>query len=339
MIKILMLGGTGVIGQSILSVIGDNPNYSISVTSRSERKSDFSNVRYICGNANDLAFINQFEDGSYDVLIDFMNYRNENLERNVRKVLSIANQYIFLSSARVYDNSQSIIDESCTLLLNTTEDMDFKTSGTYAVKKAYQEEFVKKNGGDKVTIIRPYKTYYSDRLQLGEYEIKHWLLRLLYNKPIVINRNMLTRFTSLTSGVDVANGIVSLINKKEAFGETFQIVTDESMTWNDVLTLYTEELRKYGVSPTIYLSDSTNAIDVLFEDGYHMPYDILFNRRFSSKKIARINNIAYQGMENGLRNAISQFLERFEKKQFSQTMYDDIVDEFIKNNDLPLWGC
>lgn len=176
-----MLGGTGVIGQSILSVIGDNPNYSISVTSRSERKSDFSNVRYICGNANDLAFINQFEDGSYDVLIDFMNYRNENLERNVRKVLSIANQYIFLSSARVYDNSQSIIDESCTLLLNTTEDMNFKTSGTYAVKKAYQEDFVKKNGGNKVTIIRPYKTYYSDRLQLGEYEIKHWLLRLLYN--------------------------------------------------------------------------------------------------------------------------------------------------------------
>lgn len=58
MVKVLMLGGTGAIGQSILSVIGNNPNYSISITSRTVRKSDFCNVRYICGNANDISFIN-----------------------------------------------------------------------------------------------------------------------------------------------------------------------------------------------------------------------------------------------------------------------------------------
>lgn len=78
-----MLGGTGAIGQSILSVIGGNQDYSISITSRTVRKPDFCNVRYICGNVNDLSFINQFEDNSFDVLIDFMNYRNENLIRNI----------------------------------------------------------------------------------------------------------------------------------------------------------------------------------------------------------------------------------------------------------------
>lgn len=43
MIKVLMLGGTGAIGQSILSVIGGNQDYSISITSRTVRKPDFCN--------------------------------------------------------------------------------------------------------------------------------------------------------------------------------------------------------------------------------------------------------------------------------------------------------
>lgn len=339
MIKVLMLGGTGAIGQSILSVIGGNQDYSISITSRTVRKPDFCNVRYICGNANDLSFINQFEDNSFDVLIDFMNYRNENLIRNIRKLLSIASQYIFLSSARVYDNSQNSIDESCTLLLNTTGDAEFKTSGTYAVKKAYQEELVKKYGGDKVTIIRPYKTYSSDRLQLGEYEIKHWLLRMLKEKPIVINKNMLSKYTSLTDGIDVAKGIVGLINREEAFGETFQIVTDESMTWNDILILYVEELRKVGIEPKVYLSDSTDPIDKLFENGYQMPYDILFDRRFNSRKIAGITDITYQKMDIGLRKSISEYIKCFDQQSFSQTIYDDVVDKFVSDNNLHVWGC
>lgn len=339
MIKVLMLGGTGAIGQSILSVIGGNLDYSISITSRTDRKSEFCNVRYICGNANDFSFINQFEDNSFDVLIDFMNYRNENLIRNIRKLLSIASQYMFLSSARVYDNSQHNIDENCTLLLNTTDDAEFKSSGTYAVKKAYQEDLVKKLGGDKVTIIRPYKTYSSDRLQLGEYEIKHWLLRLLNEKPIVINEKMLPKYTSLTDGMDVAKGIVSLINRKEAFGETFQIVTDESMTWNDILILYVEELRKVGVEPKVYVSDDTDPIDKLFENGYQMPYDILFDRKFNSRKIAGIADIIYQKMDIGLRKSISEYIKCFEKQSFSQTIYDDVVDKFVSDNNLHVWGC
>ena len=175
MTKILMLGGTGVIGESILSVIGNDAAYDVTVTSRSKRKPLYANVHYLLGNANDLVFINTIEDNSFDVLIDFMNYRNEILKTNFSKLIKIAKQYVFLSSARVYDNSMPVIDESCSLLANTTEDQNFKDSGTYAVKKAHQENYVLKNGYSKVTIVRPYKTYSSDRLQLGEYEIRHWL--------------------------------------------------------------------------------------------------------------------------------------------------------------------
>ena len=62
MTKILMLGGTGVIGESILSVIGNDAAYDVTVTSRSKRKPLYANVHYLLGNANDLVFINTIED-------------------------------------------------------------------------------------------------------------------------------------------------------------------------------------------------------------------------------------------------------------------------------------
>lgn len=80
MYRILMLGGTGAIGTSIIDVLGNNNQYEITVTSRQNRISEYSNVLYLQGNANELEFLNTIPDDSYDVLVDFMNYRNENLE-------------------------------------------------------------------------------------------------------------------------------------------------------------------------------------------------------------------------------------------------------------------
>lgn len=337
MIRVLMLGGTGAIGQSILSLIGNNHNYDITITSRSMRVSDWENVQYICGNANDLSFINTFDDNSYDVLIDFMNYRDEILEENIGKLIRIARQYIFLSSARVYDDSQRIIDENCTLLLDTSIDKVFRNSGTYAVKKAYQERLVRRWGGNKVTIIRPYKTFSSERLQLGEYEIKHWLQRLVNGKPIILNKNILKKYTALTDGTDVAEGMVSLFANEMAMGETFNIVTDETMTWNQVLSIYMDELEKKEISYTIYLADNTEKIDALFEDGYQMPYDIKYDRRFLSSKMDTIHYIEYKSMEYGLRNAIKSYLVEHKYEPIVPSLYDEIVDKMIENNNFILW--
>ena len=336
MIKILMLGGTGAIGQSILKRRGNNSNYQIYITTRIERQSTINNVHYICGNANDISFINTFKDNSFDVLIDFMNYRNEILEQNFSKLIRIARQYVFLSSARVYDNSKEVIDENCSLLWHTTSNMKLKNSGTYSVKKAYQELFVKKNGGDKVTIIRPYKTYSSSRLQLGQYEIRHWLERIINGFPIVINENILDKYTALTDGIDVAEGMISLIGNKNAFGEIYQIVTSEVMTWREILQLYIDVLKRYSFSPVIYLSNETEEIDRLFESGFQMPYDILFDRKFSSSKILQIKPIKFKPMREGLEKALSDYMENYKELSYVKNEYDKVVDSFIKSNTLKI---
>ncbi len=333
-----MLGGTGAIGSSILEVLGNNEQYEITVTSRQNRISEYNNVTYLYGNANELDFLNTIPDDSYDVLVDFMNYRNENLERNIYKLIMIAKQYVFLSSSRVYDNSKMVITEDCSLLLDTTNDPAFRDSGTYAVKKAYQERFVKEIGKDKVTIVRPYKTYTAHRLQLGEYEIKHWLRRLVNNKPIVLNEDILEKDTTLTSGIDVAKGIISLFGNPQTYGETYQIATSEHMTWGGILSLYVKILKENGFNPVIYLSKNTEAIDELFECGYHMPYDIKLGRRFNSGKIDKIQHICYKPMKEGLEEALLKNLKEVDYSNFEVTEYDEIVDGLIANMDsIMIW--
>ena len=52
--KILLLGGTGAMGSSLVKVLENTPN-QVFVTSRSELKS-YNNIHYIKGNAHNLVF-------------------------------------------------------------------------------------------------------------------------------------------------------------------------------------------------------------------------------------------------------------------------------------------
>ena len=54
--KILVLGGTGAMGVDLVKNLGERAEKVI-VTSRSKRKSEFNNVKYVKGDAHDTAFL------------------------------------------------------------------------------------------------------------------------------------------------------------------------------------------------------------------------------------------------------------------------------------------
>ena len=49
--------------------------------------------------------------------------------------------------------------------------------------------------------------------------------RIINGKPIVLNHEILDKYTALTDGVDVAKGIVQLLGNEAALGRIFQIVS------------------------------------------------------------------------------------------------------------------
>lgn len=63
--KILVLGGTGAMGVDLIKILAGGTN-QLTATSRSERKSEFNNVKYVRGDAHDTAFL------KYQVIYDGM---------------------------------------------------------------------------------------------------------------------------------------------------------------------------------------------------------------------------------------------------------------------------
>ena len=94
--KILVMGGTGVIGQELIPQLALDVDNELVVTSRRQRVSQ-DRVNYIRGNAKEISFIKPLiEGGDFDVIIDFMLYSVGEFEARFELMMKSCRQYIFL---------------------------------------------------------------------------------------------------------------------------------------------------------------------------------------------------------------------------------------------------
>lgn len=243
--KILVLGGTGAMGVDLVRTLAERGN-DVTVTSRSSHQSDFKNVNYVCGNAHDIPFLKTLLSEKYDAVVDFMSYRTEAFEARRDLFLNSTAQLVFLSSSRVYADSKAPITENSPLLLDTTTDEAYLQTGEYALAKARQEKLLRESGKTNWTIVRPYITYSSQRLQLGVFEKELWLYRALRGQTVVFPKDIAGHTTTLTWGKDVACGIAALLGNSEALGKSFHITTSTSIRWDEVLGLYQRDYTAGG---------------------------------------------------------------------------------------------
>jgi nucleoside-diphosphate-sugar epimerase len=124
--KILVLGGTGAMGVHLVKLLESNGD-DVFVTSRSCRKSK-GRVRYLRGDAHKRDFIKSILKEEWDAIVDFMNYSTANFESNIDHLINASSHYIYLSSARVYADSQNPISEDSPRLLDVSQDTDYLTS-------------------------------------------------------------------------------------------------------------------------------------------------------------------------------------------------------------------
>ena len=66
--------------------------------------------------------------------------------------------------------------------MDLTKDEQYLATNEYALAKAREENVLTESGFNNFTIIRPYITYYNNRLQLGIFEKEIWLQRALDGK-------------------------------------------------------------------------------------------------------------------------------------------------------------
>ena len=306
--KILILGGTGAMGVDLVRILGERGE-NVTVTSRSERKSEFNNVKYVKGDAHDTAFLKSLFVEQYNAIVDFMIYNTEEFKSRRDWFLNATNQYVFLSSSRVYADSKSPITEDSPRLLDITTDSEYLKTDEYAITKARQENLLLESGKTNWTIIRPYITYSNQRLQLGVYEKELWLYRALHGKTIVFPKIIAEKYTTLTLGEDVARGISKLIGNEKAIGQIFHITTDKAVKWGDVISLYKEVFRDVtGGDIRIKYVDDTREI---LGNNYQEIYDRHYNRRFDNRKfLYLVGEFEFEKPAVGLERCLKEFLAK-----------------------------
>lgn len=306
--QILVLGGTGAMGQPLVETLSHNND--VYVTSRSERTST-KRIKYINGNAQNREFLEKILCSKYwDAVIDFMVRSEDTLKELVSLFLDNTKQYVFISSSRVYAKTDGIITETTPRLLEASTDKEYLQTKEYALSKAREEDVLLKSGRTNFTIIRPTISYNTYRLQLGVLEKENWLYRALKGRSIVFSEDINDKITTMTLGDDVSKGISSIIGQERALGEIFHITSPISLPWSDVLKVYLSVLNKHlGKEVRVVMTKKSLNLNFKWRI-YQVIYCRYFNRTFDNSKISEYCDVnQFTAPQLGLKKCLEDFLK------------------------------
>ncbi len=340
--KILVLGGTGAIGNDLVRILAQNGN-DVYVTSRSTRESKDANLIYIKGNAADDNFLKELlKDTYFEAIVDFMSYSTDAFRKRYSNFLKATDQYVYFSSSRVYAESTDPITENSARLLDVCQDEEYVQTDEYALAKARQEDLLRNSGKLNWTIIRPYITYSDIRLQLGFQEKEVWLYRALHGRSIVFNTDIADKTTTLTWGRDVAETLATVVGNKEALGQAYHITQTSTMKWKEVLEIYSDTIEEItGNRPNIILEDSSEKLSNVSGRWMQRKYDRLYNRVFDNSKISELYPDIDKAisMKEGLKLCLTDFLKGkrlFRDMEWKSEGYmDKVANEYTPLSEIP----
>ena len=304
--RILVLGGTGAMGVPVVDYCSQYAE--VYVTSRNKHE-DKGNVHYLAGNAHSEEFMrNEVLTRDYDVIIDFMTYHTEEFKSKVDLLMGSTGHYVFLSSSRVYAEKDGLITEDSPRILDVCKEESYLATDEYALSKARCENLLKEKSGGW-TVIRPYITYNSQRMQLGVYEKENWLRRFLAGHSVVVPKDIMSRRTTVTFGDDVALRIGKLALSKDSVGQVYHITNPNSMLWQEVLDMYEKCLFSLTGQhmKIIYEEDSLGLQKVWSK--WQIIYDRLYSRQFDNSKQESICGCDYTDTEEAIRRCLQECIK------------------------------
>lgn len=229
--KALFIGGTGIISSAV-SELAIKQGWELYLLNRGTKT--IQGAKIIKADINDEQNVSNLLKGiKFDVVADFIVYNKSQLERDFRLFNNNTKQFIFISSASVYQ--KPLLHYKITESTPT-----YNPYWEYSQNKIECENYLKEQHiktGFPITIVRPSHTYsnYSVPVaihgQNGSWSV---IERMLKNKKIIVHGDGTSLWT-LTHNTDFAKGFVGLMGNKLAIGESIHITSDEVLTWNQII--------------------------------------------------------------------------------------------------------
>ena len=247
--KVLFIGGTGLIS-SACSELALERGLELTLLNRSKSKKYPipTGAHLLVGDVHgDPDRLARLLDGQrFDVVVDWIAFTLDDIERDIRLFSGKTGQFIFISSASAYQKPPKhyIITEE-TPLENPFWDY---SRDKIACEERLMGEY--RQRGFPVIIVRPSHTYGPSQIPLCLDSWQHpWTVvdRMKRGKKIIIPGDG-TSLWVLTWNGDFAKGFIGLLGREQAIGQAYHITSDEALTWNQIAL---EAAHALGLEPEI----------------------------------------------------------------------------------------
>ena len=329
--KILIIGGTGTISSAITRQLAAE-GHDLWLLNRGNRSEEVpQNVKLITGDINEHPeeVVAKLGDETFDAVCEFIGFVPEQVARDIRIFSGRTKQYVYISSASAYNKParQYVITEGTTLANPYWEYSRNKIACEELLLKEYREN------GFPVTIIRPSHTYCERSVPVGVHGSNgSWqvLKRMMDGKPVIVHGDGSSLWT-MTWNEDFAKGFIGLLGNPQAIGEAYQIMSDESLTWNQIYQSIADaldvEFKPYYVASDYLAAIAPQAYDL--EGGLLGDKAVTVSFDCSKLKRAVPGFSATTRLEQGVRKAV-EYIKEHPELQVEDPEFDVWCDRVIE---------
>jgi nucleoside-diphosphate-sugar epimerase len=245
-VKILFIGGTGLISSACSEeVVMHGHELTLLNRKLSGKYSVPGSAQVLAGDVHgsETSLTNLLGSTHFDVVVDWIAFTPDDIERDIRLFSRKVGQFVFISSASAYQKPPShyLITEETPLGNPFWE----YSRNKIACEERLMQEY--RQNGFPVTVVRPSLTYGPSQIPLcvGSWQHPYTIIdRIKMGRKIIIPGDG-TSLWVLTWNGDFAKGLFGLLGNPEAIGQAYHITSDEVLTWNQI---YQEVGRAVGMS-------------------------------------------------------------------------------------------
>jgi len=330
--KILFIGGTGIISTAISKLVIQS-GHDLYLLNRGNRNSVLpAGAHELIADIDDESTVaGLIKNLEFDCVVDFIAFVPKQLERDYRLFSGKTSQFIFISSASVYQKplSDYRITEATPLSNPYWQYSRNKIDCEEYLMKLYREE------GFPVTIVRPSYTYDERKVPLAVHGSKgNWSVvkRIIEGKPVIIQGDGTSLWT-MTHNSDFAKGFIGLIGNIRALGEAVHITSDEVLTWNQIYQCIAKAVNR--PLKAVHVSSDFLAAAGPYDFKGGLLGDKAVSSVFDNTKLKRLvpGFVATKRFDEGIKETIDYILAHPEYQQ-EDPEFDAWTDKIIETMQL-----
>ena len=326
--KVLFIGGTGNISTPV-SEMAVKRGIELFHLNRGNRK-PIPGVKSLVADIDNFSETQEvLKQHEWDVVVNWIAYTPNQIERDLELFSGKIRQYVFISSASCYQKPpvSPVITESTPLKNPHWDYSRDKIACEEVLIKAFREQDF------PMTIVRPSHTYYSVfPITLGGWTEYTAVNRMKKGLPVVVQGDGTSLWT-VTHARDFARAFLGLMNHPQAIGEAYHITSDEALTWNQI---YTYLGNAAGVEPQIVHIPSKKIIEYADQNGFPSEEGNLWGDKahcalFDNSKIKRLvpDYVATIPFHEGIKETLAWF-EADPSRMIINETTNRFLDELIE---------